>query len=69
MQKSSIDRAVENMHAEIRRVNVSIYTTVESYKRSIEQVPDERAIDAFIRGIHISDLVEGIGRTCPRTVA
>jgi hypothetical protein len=34
-----------------------------------EDVSDERAIDAFLGGLHRSDLVEEIGRTRPRTVS
>jgi hypothetical protein len=32
-------------------------------------VSDERAIDAFIVGIHRRDLIEELGRSNPRTVA
>jgi hypothetical protein len=32
-------------------------------------VPDERAIDAFIAGIHMRDLIEELGRSNPRIVA
>jgi hypothetical protein len=38
-------------------------------KNSAEDVSDERAIDAFLAGLHRSDLVEEIGRTRPTTVA
>jgi hypothetical protein len=38
-------------------------------KNSIEDVSDERAIDAFSAGLHHSDLVEEIGRLKPRTVS
>jgi hypothetical protein len=38
-------------------------------KNSAEDVSDERAIDAFLAGLHRSDLVEEIGRTKPRTVS
>jgi hypothetical protein len=33
MQKTNIDLVVENMHAEIGRVDASIYPAVESYKK------------------------------------
>jgi hypothetical protein len=38
-------------------------------KNSAEDVSDERAIDAFLAGLHRSDLVEEIGRTKLRTVS
>jgi hypothetical protein len=38
-------------------------------KNSAEDISDERAIDAFLSGLHCSDLVEEIGRTRPRTVS
>jgi uncharacterized protein YPO0396 len=38
-------------------------------KNSIEDISDERAIDAFSAGLHRSDLVEEIGRIKPRTVS
>jgi hypothetical protein len=38
-------------------------------KNTAEHVSDERAIDAFIGGIHRRDLVEELGRANPRTVA
>jgi hypothetical protein len=38
-------------------------------KNSAEDVSDERAIDAFLVGLHHLDLVEEIGRTRPTTVA
>jgi hypothetical protein len=38
-------------------------------KNLVEDVSDERAIDAFSAGLHCSDLVDEIGRTRPTTVA
>jgi hypothetical protein len=38
-------------------------------KNSAEDVSDERAIDAFLAGLHRSDLIEEIGRIKPRTVS
>jgi hypothetical protein len=38
-------------------------------KNSTEDVSDERAIDAFLAGLHRSDLVEEIGRIKPRIVS
>jgi hypothetical protein len=37
-------------------------------KNSIEDISDERVIDAFSAGLHRSDLMEEIGRINPRTV-
>jgi hypothetical protein len=38
-------------------------------KNLVEDVSDERAIDAFSVGLHRSDLMEEVGRTKPRTVS
>jgi hypothetical protein len=38
-------------------------------KNSIEDVSDERAIDAFSAGLHRSDLVEELRRTRPKMVS
>jgi hypothetical protein len=38
-------------------------------KNSVEDVSDERAVDAFLAGLHRLDLVEELGRTKPRTVS
>jgi hypothetical protein len=38
-------------------------------KNLVEDISDERAIDAFLAGLRRSDLVEEIGRTKPRTVS
>jgi hypothetical protein len=38
-------------------------------KNSAEDISDERAVDAFLAGLHRSDLVEELGRTKPRTVS
>jgi hypothetical protein len=38
-------------------------------KNLVEDVSDERAIDAFLAGLRRSDLVEEIGRTKPRTIS
>jgi hypothetical protein len=35
----------------------------------VEDVSDERAVDAFLADLHRSDLVEELGRTKPRTVS
>jgi hypothetical protein len=50
--------------------------TIRSYiqrwsviKNSVEDVSDEREIDAFSSGLRHSDLVEKIGRTRPRTMS
>jgi hypothetical protein len=38
-------------------------------KNLAENIFDERAIDAFIFGLHRLDLVEEMGRTKPKTVS
>jgi hypothetical protein len=38
-------------------------------KKSMEDVFDEWAVDAFLAGLRCSDLVEELGRTKPRTVS
>jgi hypothetical protein len=38
-------------------------------KNSVEDVSDERAVDAFSAGLRCSDLVEELGRTKPKTVS
>jgi hypothetical protein len=35
----------------------------------VEDVSEERAIDAFILGLHRSDFIEKMGRTKPRTIS
>jgi hypothetical protein len=37
-------------------------------KNSVEDVSDEQAVNAFLAGLHRSDLVEELGRTKPMTV-
>jgi hypothetical protein len=38
-------------------------------KNSAEDISDERAVDAFLAGLHHSDLVEELGRPKPKTVS
>jgi hypothetical protein len=38
-------------------------------KNSVEDISDERAVDAFASGLRCSDLVEELGRTKPKTVS
>jgi hypothetical protein len=38
-------------------------------KNSVEDISDERAVDAFSAGLCRSDLVEELGRTKPKTVS
>jgi hypothetical protein len=38
-------------------------------KNSVEDVSDERAVDAFASGLRRSDLIEELGRTKPKTVS
>jgi hypothetical protein len=58
--KSCVQRKDETLRSYIQRRSV--------IKNSTEDVFDERAIDAFLAGIHRSDLVEEVGRTKPRIV-
>jgi hypothetical protein len=59
--KSCVQRSGEALRSYIQRWSVIKY--------SAEYVSDERAIDAFVLGLHRSDLVEEMGRTKPRTVS
>jgi hypothetical protein len=59
--KSCIQKRDETLRSYIQRWSV--------IKNSVEDIPDERAIDAFSSGLRRSDLVEEIGRTRPRTVS
>jgi hypothetical protein len=38
-------------------------------KNYIEDISDERVVDAFLAGLHCLDLVEELGRTKPKTVS
>jgi hypothetical protein len=42
---------------------------MEYNKNSAEDVSDERAVDAFLAGLHRLDLVEELGRSRPKTVS
>jgi hypothetical protein len=59
--KSCIQRKDETLHSYIQRWSI--------IKNSMEDVSDERAVDAFLAGLCHSDLVEELGRTRPRTVS
>jgi hypothetical protein len=59
--KSCVQRKDETLRSYIQRRSV--------IKNSVEDVSDERAIDAFLAGLRRSDLVEEVGRTKPRTVS
>jgi hypothetical protein len=59
--KVCVQRKGETLRSYIQRWSV--------IKNSAEDVSDERAIDSFSAGLHLSDLVEEIGRTRPTTVA
>jgi hypothetical protein len=61
---------------EVKSYTQSKGETLRSYiqwwsiiKNSAEDVSDERAIDAFLAGLHRSDLVEELERTRPKTVS
>jgi hypothetical protein len=59
--KSCIQRKDETLCSYIQRWSI--------IKNSVEDVFDERAVDAFLAGLHRSDLVEELGRTRPRIVS
>jgi hypothetical protein len=59
--KACVQRKGETLRSYIQRWSI--------IKNSVDDVSDERAIDAFTAGIHRSDLVEEIERTGPTTVA
>jgi hypothetical protein len=59
--KSCVQRKDETLRSYIQRWSV--------IKNSTEDVSDERAIDAFLAGLHRSVLVEEVGRTKPRKVS
>jgi hypothetical protein len=59
--KSCVQRKDETLHSYIQCRSV--------IKNSVEDISDERAIDAFLVGLRHSDLVEEVGRTTPRTVS
>jgi hypothetical protein len=59
--KSCVQQKGKTLRSYIQRWSV--------IKNSAEDVSDERAIDAFLSGLHCADLVEEIGRTRSRTVS
>jgi hypothetical protein len=59
--KSCIQRKDETLRSYIQRWSI--------IKNSVEDVSDERAVDAFSAGLRRSDLVEELGRTNPRTIS
>jgi hypothetical protein len=70
VQTTSINRRSQILYAEKRRSITFIHTTVEyNKKNSVEDVSDERVVDAFASGLCRSDLVEELGRTKPKMVS
>jgi hypothetical protein len=59
--KSCVQRRDETLRSYIQRWSI--------IKNSVEDVSDERAVDAFLVGLRRSDLMEELGRTKPRTVS
>jgi hypothetical protein len=59
--KSCVQRKGKTLRSYIQRWSV--------IKNSVEDISDERAIDAFLAGLRCSDLVEEVGRTRPRIVS
>jgi hypothetical protein len=56
----------------MQRKNETLRSYIQRWsviKNSAKDVSDERAIDAFLAGLHRSDLVEEVGRTKPRIVS
>jgi hypothetical protein len=56
-----MQRKGETLHSYIQRRSI--------IKNSVEDVSDERAVDAFMVGLRRLDLVEELGRTRPKTVS
>jgi hypothetical protein len=59
--KSCVQRKDETLRSYIQRWSI--------IKNSADDISDERAVDAFLAGLHRSVLVEELGRTKPRTVS
>jgi hypothetical protein len=59
--KSCMQRKGEALRAYIQRWSI--------IRNSVEDVSDERAVDAFTSGLRRSDLVEELGRANPKTVS
>jgi hypothetical protein len=58
--KSCVQRKDETLRSYIQQWSI--------IKNSVEDISDERAVDAFSAGLRRLDLVEELGRTKPRTV-
>jgi hypothetical protein len=64
--------SLEEVKACVQRKGETLCSYIQQWsviKNSAKDVSDERAIDAFLAGLHRSDLMENIGRTRPTTVA
>jgi hypothetical protein len=59
-------RACKQKYDEPMRTYIQRWNII---KNPVENVSDERAIDAFVVGIRRSDLIEDLGRSNPRTIA
>jgi hypothetical protein len=56
-----VQRKSETLHSYIQRWSI--------IKNSVEDIANERAIDAFLAGLCCSNIMEEVGRTKPRTVS
>jgi hypothetical protein len=64
--------SLEEIKSCVQRKDETLRSYIQCWsviKNSAEDVSDERAIDAFLAGLHRSELVEEVGRTKPRTVS
>jgi hypothetical protein len=64
--------SLEEIKSCVQRKDETLRSYIQCWsviKNSVEDVSDERAIDAFLAGLHCSDLVEEVGRTRSRTVS
>jgi hypothetical protein len=63
--------SLEEVKSCIQRKDKTLCSYIQRWsiiKNSVEDVSDERAIDAFLAGLRHLDLMEELGRTRPRTV-
>jgi hypothetical protein len=64
--------SLEEIKSCVQKKGKTLYSFIQRWsviKNSVEDVSNERAIDAFSAGLHCLDLVEEIGRTKPKTVS
>jgi hypothetical protein len=64
--------SLEEVKSCVHRKDETLCSYIQQWsiiKNSIEDVSDERAVDAFSAGLRCSDLVEELGRTKPKTLS